>query len=145
MSNSTQNFANHVRWFPPYHFVTGPLLLASWIWFLAQLRQGVTLATVMPALFATGVLLTYFFSRYMTLRVQDRLIRLEERLRMMRLLPATLQGRIEEFSMDQLVALRFASDSELPALAQRVLEAGVQDQKVIKQMVTQWRADHHRV
>lgn len=144
-ASSSQNFANHVRWFPPYHFVTGPLLFASWLFFLWQLKHGITAASVIAVVFSTGVLLTYFFSRYMALRVQDRLIRLEERLRMARLLPPAMQGRIDEFSMNQLLALRFASDAELPVLAERVLTAGTEDKTAIKKMITTWRADHRRI
>jgi hypothetical protein len=78
------------------------------------------------------------------LRVQDRVIRLEERLRMQRLLPADLQERIGEFAPGQLVALRFASDSELPGLARKVLDDKVAGGKAIKQMVKNWRADYLR-
>ncbi len=82
--------------------------------------------------------------RMMAMTVQDRVIRLEERLRMRALLPADLQPRIDEFAVAQLVSLRFASDEELPALAREVLEKRIEDRKAIKQMVKRWRADHLR-
>jgi hypothetical protein len=80
----------------------------------------------------------------MVLTVQNRVIRLEERLRLARLLPADLQGRIEELTVGQLVALRFASDGELVELTRKVLTEGITDKKAIKSMVTTWRPDHLR-
>jgi hypothetical protein len=82
--------------------------------------------------------------RAFAVTVQDRVIRLEERLRMAALLPAELQRRIPEFSAGQLVALRFASDAELAALARRVLDEKIEDPKAIKLLVREWRADHLR-
>jgi len=76
--------------------------------------------------------------------VQDRVIRLEERLRCERLLPADLKPRIAEFTVSQLVALRFASDAELPALARKVLDEKISERKPIKQLVKNWRADYLR-
>jgi hypothetical protein len=85
-----------------------------------------------------------FLARVFALKVQDRVIRLEERLRMERLLPADLQARIEEFSVPQLVGLRFASDAELPELARKVLDEKVKEAKAIKRMVKSWRGDFLR-
>ncbi len=73
------------------------------------------------------------------------MIRLEERLRMEEVLPEDLKGRIGEFTTEQLIALRFASDEELPELARRVLDEGISDRKDIKKAVTSWRADHQRI
>ncbi len=78
------------------------------------------------------------------LTVQDRVIRLEERLRFERLLPEDLKARIPEFTVAQLVSLRFASDAELPALARKVLSDNLTDRKTIKKLVQNWRADHLR-
>jgi hypothetical protein len=82
--------------------------------------------------------------RVMALTVQDRVIRLEERMRMRALLSADLHGRIEGLTPKQLVALRFACDEELPALTRKVLDEKIEDQKAIKRMVTRWRADYLR-
>jgi polysaccharide deacetylase 2 family uncharacterized protein YibQ len=76
--------------------------------------------------------------------VQDRLIRLEEQLRYMRVLPADLQSRVGEFTIAQSVSLRFASDAELPALARKVLDEKMQNRKAIKQLIHSWRPDHLR-
>jgi len=82
--------------------------------------------------------------RLFALKVQDRVIRLEMRLRMERLLPADLKARIEDFTVGQLIALRFASDPELPDLARRVLNDKVTQRKAIKQMVKNWKPDYLR-
>jgi hypothetical protein len=86
----------------------------------------------------------FFFARLFALAVQDRVIRLEERLRLERLLPPDLQPRIQDFATAQLVALRFASDAELPALARKVLAENITDRKVIKRMIQNWRPDYQR-
>jgi len=76
--------------------------------------------------------------------VQDRVIRLEMRLRMLQILPAELRPRVPEFSVNQLVALRFASDAELPALAKKVLDEKLNDRKAIKKMIREWEPDFLR-
>jgi hypothetical protein len=105
---------------------------------------NLSVATVVGLMLAVGLVLLFFLSRTMVVTVQDRVIRLEERLRMRALLPADLQPRIDEISVKQLVALRFASDAELPALARKVVEEKIEDQKAIKKMVAAWRADYQR-
>jgi len=99
----------------------------------------------MQVVLAVAVGLLFWYARVFALTLQDRLIGIEERARMERLLPADLRPRIPEFTRGQLIALRFASDAELPALAQRVLNEGVRDREAIKRMITQWRPDHFRV
>jgi hypothetical protein len=145
MAAAPQNMSNHARYVPGYHFLLAALLLAilgSQIYYLA-IRPS--LGTALGLVLASALILMYFYMRAFAVRVQDRVIRLEERLRMTALLPAELQGRIPEFSAGQLVALRFASDAELPALARRVLDERIGDQKVIKGMITEWRGDDLRV
>jgi hypothetical protein len=90
---------------------------------------------------ALAFLLLAFYARIFVLTVQDRLIRLEMRLRMQQLLPQELRPRISEFTIDQLVSLRFASDAELPGLCRKVLEERIADRKVIKKMVQNWQPD----
>ena len=92
-----------------------------------------------------ALILLGFFARVFALGAQDRVIRLEERLRMHGLLPDDLKPRINDFTMDQLAALRFASDDELPALARQVIDDSIGDRKTIKQMVVSWRADYQRL
>jgi hypothetical protein len=101
--------------------------------------------SVWVVVMAFAFIVTALFARVFALKAQDRVIRLEERMRMRELLPADLQGRINDFSPDQLVALRFASDAELPALSAAVLAGNIQKRAEIKKMIKSWRADHCRV
>ena len=145
MAQSTpQNFENHVRFLPAFHFVAFPLFLVNFCYAAYQAVMHASAASVVGLALAVALVLLFLLSRTMVVTVQDRLIRLEERLRMRALLPADLQPRIDEFTVKQLVALRFASDAELPALARKVVEGKIEDQKAIKKMVTAWRADYQR-
>jgi len=91
-------------------------------------------------LLAVAVMMVAFWARLFALRVQDRVIRLEMRLRLLQLVPA-LAPRLGEFTINQLCSLRFASDAELPALAERVLAERLDDRKAIKRMIKDWEAD----
>ena len=139
-----QSFENHVRYLPAYHFVAFPLFFINFCYAAYQAVVHPSAASVIGLILAVGLVLLFFLSRTMVVTVQDRVIRLEERLRMRALLPADLQPRIDEFTVKQLVALRFASDAELPALARRVVEGKIEDQKAVKKMVASWRADDQR-
>ena len=140
-----QSFANHGRIVPLYHYFVVPVLtlnLACSIYRLVSWRHWFDGAV--GVLTALALLLLSLFARMFALTVQDRVIRLEERLRFERLLPGDLKTRIPEFTVAQLVGLRFAGDAELPALARKVLSENLTDRKVIKQLVQNWRADHLR-
>ena len=139
-----QNFENHARLLPAYHFVAFPLFAINFFYMLYQVVTAFSWANLVGFGLSVALILLFFVARLMALTVQDRVIRLEERLRMRALLPADLQPRIEEFTVKQLVALRFASDQELPALARKVLDEKIADQKAIKKLVTNWRADYQR-
>lgn len=141
---SPQTFANHTRIVPAYHYVAFPLFVLNFLFALYQAVTAFSWANLVAFGLAVALLLLFVVARIMALAVQDRVIRLEERLRMRALLPADLQPRIDEFSVKQLVALRFASDAELPDLARKVLDERIHDQKAIKQMVRDWRADVQR-
>ena len=99
---------------------------------------------MLAALVAVALLITIFLARIFALKVQDRVIRLEMRLRLRELLPPDLVPRIAELTPGQLVALRFAGDRELPVLARRVLDERLEDRKAIKQLIADWQADHLR-
>jgi hypothetical protein len=140
-----QNFANHGRFYPPFHFFVIPVMVLNLIWTLSRLwRLGFSWDGLERVLLALGLAVGFLIARIMVLRIQDRVIRLEERLRFERVLPADLKPRIGEFTVDQLVALRFASDAELPALAGRVLNEKMAKRKAIKQMVKTWKPDYLR-
>ncbi len=141
MAESAQTFKNHAKTVPLYHLVAGPILLINVFWTAAGVWTHPGGDSVMALLVAIALVIVYLFARAFALTVQDRVIRLEMRLRMRELLPADLLPRIPEFTRGQLVALRFASDAELPALARRVLDEGLTDRKAIKQLVRQWQAD----
>jgi hypothetical protein len=139
-----QNFANHTKIFPPFHFFVVPILLVNLGVQLYRLKFGITFATVFGILLAVALILGFLSARMFALSVQDRVIRLEERLRYQRLLPSDLQPRIEDFTVAQLVSLRFACDAELPALARKVLDEKLQERKAIKQLVKNWKPDFLR-
>jgi hypothetical protein len=127
-----------------YHGVAGFLLTVNVLWTLYQAVMHFSWGALISFGTAVALILVYFYARLMALTVQDRVIRLEERLRLERLLPADLKGRIPEFDVDQLVSLRFASDAELPHLARKVLDEKLTDRKVIKKMIRTWRPDFLR-
>ncbi|MDQ6886430.1 MAG: DUF6526 family protein [Gemmatimonadota bacterium] len=139
-----QSAARHARFVPGFHYVAGTLALANLIWSIYRLvtRPGADSAKML--LVAVILLQLFWYLRQFPLVVQDRVIRLEERLRLTRLLPPDLQARIDELTPRQLVALRFASDAELPGLTRRVLAEKLTDPRAIKGLITQWRADHLR-
>jgi len=142
-----QNFANHAKFFPPFHFFVMPVLLVNLgiqIYWLKELWNTFTFRSIFNVLLALALILGFLSARRFALSVQDRVIRLEERLRYQRLLPADLQPRIEEVTVAQLVSLRFASDAELPALARKVLDDKMQERKAIKQLVKNWKPDYLR-
>ena len=140
-----QNFSNHAKFVPAFHFFVLPVFALNFVQSIYRWKQGeFSFNGFVGVLTAAALIALAFVARVMALRVQDRVIRLEERLRFARLLPADLQGRIEDFRPSQLIALRFASDAELPGLARKVLDGNITDTKAIKQMVQNWRADYLR-
>jgi hypothetical protein len=140
-----QNFQNHVKRVPPFHFFVVPVFLVNFIYSIYHLfKVPFSFESVFGVLLALALVGAALFGRLFALSVQDRVIRLEMRLRMERILPADLKPRIEEFAVGQLIALRFASDAELPELARRVLNDKLADKKAIKQMVKKWQPDYMR-
>lgn len=140
-----QNFANHGRFLPPFHFFVIPVMVINFFWSIYRwYASRWSLNGLESVVVAAALVLGFLTARMMALSVQDRVIRLEERLRCERLLPADLKPHIGEFTVSQLVALRFASDAELPALARKVLDEKISERKPIKQLVKNWRADYQR-
>ena len=140
-----QNFANHGKFFPPFHFFVLPVMAINFFWSSYRwYATGFSWDGAERVLLALGLFVGFGSARVMVLKVQDRVIRLEERLRYERVLPADLKPRIGEFTVSQLVSLRFASDAELPALARKVLDEKMNERKAIKRMVKTWRPDYSR-
>jgi Family of unknown function (DUF6526) len=141
---SGQTYKTHIRWFPPFHFFVMPVLLinvfvSGWLLYRSPSRLG-----TWELIVAMALVMTALTARFMVVAVQDRVIRLEMRLRMRELLPADLQTRIGEITREQCVGLRFASDPELPALVRRVLSGELKTPREIKQQVAQWQGDYLR-
>lgn len=140
-----QNYSNHVRWVPLFHFFVLPVLLANFFTSTFRWRVlGFSWSWLIGMLTALALFILAVLARTFALKVQDRVIRMEERQRCERLLPTELKSRIEEITPDQFVALRFASDSELPGLVNKVLADKISNGKTIKQMVKTWRGDYLR-
>ncbi len=140
-----QTLENHVRQDP---WITTVLVLsvaALITAIVALFMTGVRTAAAATAVAALATGLGSFMARGYSLKVQDRVIRLEMRLRLAQVLPADLKGRIAEFTLGQLIALRFASDAELPALAKKVLDEKIEKKSDIKKLIKDWQADWHRV
>jgi hypothetical protein len=139
-----QTYRTHRRFVPGYHFVTSLFFLLYLGWTGVQLVKHPGVGGAIALLFAVGVVLLYRYVRQFPLAVQDRVIRLEEQLRLARLLPADLQNRIDSLSADQLIALRFAADGEVAELVRKVLAEGITDREAIKRLITTWRPDAMR-
>jgi hypothetical protein len=138
-----QNFKNHVHQVPAFA-IANVILMVNLVGRLVDLRHGIRFGSVMDVLVGAALIALFVMARNSVVTVQDRLIRLEMRLRLAGALPADLCPRIPEFTVAQLVSLRFASDAELPALARKVLDEKLSDRKGIKQLVKDWQADYLR-
>ena len=140
----TQDLSNHTHYTPAYHFVAVPLALAYLLWALWRALDDSTADNWLFLLGALALVCVAAASRLMALKVQDRLIRLEERLRLAQILPADLQPHIGRIRASHLIALRFASDEEAPALVREIVANPGITPKEIKQRVKHWRADWFR-
>lgn len=140
-----QNLKNHVRFVPLYHFFVLPVLIGNFgtrVYF--WIKEGFGPSHFFPVLLAAALFLGVLYARLFALAVQDRLIRLEERLRYEKVLPEEWRWRADELTKDQFISLRFASDDELPTLMKKVLDEKVTSRKAIKQLIKSWRPDYLR-
>jgi hypothetical protein len=143
---SPQRYANHARYVVGFHGVALILVAANLVWSVVHLfRQRFSVPSVFGLVVAVALAQLFWYVRVFAAGNQDRIIRIEMRLRLERLLPADLAARIPELTTPQLVALRFAGDAELPELARKVLDERISSQKEIKLLVRDWQADHQRV
>jgi hypothetical protein len=144
MADQLQTFKTHRRTHPLWHYVAFPLLLLNVV---ASVWHAVRIPTMWNGwgvVVAIAILIAVFAARVQTLTVQNRLIRLEMRMRLRETLPAAMHGRINELSVRQLVGLRFAGDAELPALVDRCLKGELKDDEAVKKEVRDWQADFVR-
>jgi hypothetical protein len=142
-----QSFRNHASLDPSYHFVASAALLINLvigvILIVISLHTQLLLA-VWIVILSIVLILMYIKLRVYPLKIQDRVIRLEERLRLDALLPEPLRKRIPELTEDQLIGLRFASDDEIPTLVELTLDKQL-NRKQIKERIQNWRPDHWRI
>jgi len=140
-----QNLGNHSKYVPVFHFFAIPVFVTNFVWTLVRLwHLGLSFAGIFGVILAAALVILVFEARLFALAVQDRVIRLEERLRYGQVLPADLQARTGELTTNQIVSLRFASDAELPALMRKVLDEKLVQRKAIKQLIKTWRPDYQR-
>jgi hypothetical protein len=145
MAHTDQSYERHARFVPLYHYVLFPILLINFLGLAYHAVRDPDLVHLWSVVMAAALILIALFARTFALKAQDRVIRLEERLRLRELLPADLKPRIPELSADQLIALRFASDAELPELTAAVLRDNIRTRDGIKKRIRQWRVDDHRL
>lgn len=144
MPEPIQTYKNHAKMVPLYHYGVYTLLAANLSWAASAAMKTPDAGTIIALGTACALILVAVYARAFALRVQDRVIRLEMRLRLRELLPPALHPRIAEFTAGQMVALRFASDSELPELVQTVLRDRITDKKAIKLLIKNWTPDDAR-
>ena len=141
----SQSFTNHARLVPGFHYGVIGALSLNFLWSMVRLFRVPGLDAVVGVITAVGLLGLLFYARMFPLRAQDRIIRLEMSLRLASLLPADLRARAASLRPGQLVALRFASDAELPGLVRQVLDENLTDRREIKRRIREWQSDHFRV
>ena len=141
MAERVQTYGNHVRWLPAFHFFVVPVLLLNVINELRRAWYYPSPGRAVAVVVALALLTLAFLARVMALTVQDRVIRLEMRMRLQQVLPADLRARITDLTPRQLVALRFASDAEMPEIVREVLGGRLKTPKEIKLRVKDWEAD----
>ena len=139
-----QNFENHAKFVPAFHIVTLGIFFINLIWSISRVIRSFSMQTVMSVLLAIAFLLAALYARTFALAVQDRVIRLEERLRLQAIAPAEWHAQIYKLTEDQLIGLRFAADDEVVELAKQALEHNL-NRKQIKERIKNWRPDEFRV
>ncbi len=139
MSEKTQSYKSHTAWQPLYHFIASPIALLNLIIQVRHAWYSGTRYAWWNVIFAFGLVAFVLSARVMVLAVQDRVIRLEVRLKLREL--GVADADIRRITVRQFVGLRFASDAELPGLVQRVVKGELTEQKAIKAAVTDWQAD----
>ena len=140
-----QNYDNHRKFVPGFHIVAFGLLAINLLYSLYVAATAFSADSVVAVLLAVALIMVMLYARLFALGAQDRVIRLEERLRLHDLLPPDQTGTVDNLTTAQLIGLRFASDGEVGALVATVTTEGIQDREEIKKRVTNWRPDHQRL
>ena len=140
-----QSAASHAKIVPMFHYVAIPLIFIPTICFLYKIVVDFSVEAALLGAFGVGVSFAALFSRLFALGVQDRVIRVEERMRLLRCLPPEMHGQVESISTSHLIGLRFAPDDELEGLVRRIQAGELSDRKSIKMAVKRWRADRQRI
>jgi hypothetical protein len=143
--SAEQNYSNHTRWYPLFHFVVVPLLAINLLSHLVRFFMAPSWGLFFWVLLSVTLVLMALASRLMALKAQDRVIRLEEKLRHQQLLSDELLAMATGLTVGQIISLRFASDAELPSLIERTAKGEFAKNKEIKMAIKNWRADDHRV
>lgn len=139
-----QTLKSHSRLDPLFHLFVGPVLFANLIIAIVYLVLHPHFHAAWLVVLSVAALVLTFKVRLYPLKVQDRLIRLEERLRLQALAPAEWHSQLYRLTEDQLIGLRFAGDDEVVQLAKQALEHNL-SRKQIKERIRSWRADYFRV
>ena len=145
MADTAQTYGNHTRWHPLFHFFVLPVMLINFVWAIVECVKNPGRNQAWWIVVSAALVGLTFIARTNALKVQDRLIRLEERLRYQQLLPADLAQQAGSLAAGQIIALRFASDGELEGLVREVLGGRVTKSAEIKQAIKNWRGDTFRV
>lgn len=139
-----QSYENHSRYVFAYHGVLFLIVVLNLIWSVYRVVVSFGMASAMGLAVSVALGLIFVYARQFALAVQDRVIRLEMRMRLACVLPPEMRPEVDRFTVDQLVAMRFASDEEMPELARKVLADNLTDRKTIKKLVKNWQADYLR-
>jgi uncharacterized membrane protein len=145
MADTPQTYANHTRWHAAFHFFVVPVMLINVVWQIIVLVKNPGREQVWAVVVAIALAVIGSMTRTNALKVQDRVIRLEEQIRYRQLLPADLIQQGSRLTLGQTIALRFASDEELAGLVREVLAGRLTKPAEIKQAIRNWRADTLRV
>jgi hypothetical protein len=145
MADTPQTFANHTRWHPPFHFFVLPVMLINFVWSIVECVKNPGRNQAWWIVVSAALVGLTFVARINALKVQDRIIRLEEKLRYQQLLPADLAQQASSLRVGQIIALRFAADAELEGLVREVLGGRLSKPAEIKKAIRNWRSDTFRV
>ena len=145
MADTQQSYANHTRWHPAFHFFVIPVMLINFVWAIVDFVKTPGRNQGWWIVVSAALVILTLLARTNALKVQDRIIRLEERLRYQQLLPAELAQQCGSLAIGKIIALRFASDEELEVLVREVLAGRLGDTAQIKKAIKNWRGDTFRV